>query len=106
MPRTGTPFHNLPMNSTTWINPHIPPDPRFQAVGVTGEEIIAKLRDGRKVTLPLAWSERLTAATREQRHNVVLLDDGELAHWPDVGEFLSAQGILFGTKARLLRREA
>jgi hypothetical protein len=94
------------MDPSTWINPRIPPDPRFRSIGVTADEIIAKLADGRKVSIPLAWSERLSAATREQRHNVQILDDGELAHWPDVDEFLSAQGILYGTKARLLRRPA
>lgn len=92
------------MDPSTWINPHIPPDPRIRTVGVTDEEIILKLQDGRKVSLPLAWSERLSRATREQRHRVEILDDGDLAHWPDVGEFLSAQGVLFGTRARLLRR--
>jgi hypothetical protein len=94
------------MDPNTWINPHIPPDPRIRTIGVTGDEIICKLQDGRKLSLPLAWSALLSGATREQRHNVVILDDGELAHWPDVGEFLSAQGMLYGTKARLLRRPA
>lgn len=94
------------MDPNTWINPHIPPDPRIRSIGVTGDEIICKLQDGRKLSLPLAWSTLLAGATREQRHNVVILDDGELAHWPDVGEFLSAQGMLYGTKARILRRPA
>jgi len=94
------------MDPSTWINSHVPPDPRIRSIGVTEDEIICKYRDGRKLSLPLAWSALLSGATREQRHNVVILDEGELAHWPDVGEFLSAQGMLYGTKARLLRRPA
>lgn len=92
------------MDPSTWINPHIPPDPRIRSLGVTEEEVIARLEDGRKISIPLAWSERLSRATREQRHNFQLLDEGELVYWPDVGEFLSAQGMLYGTKARILRR--
>lgn len=92
------------MDPSTWINPHIPPDPRIRSLGVTEEEVIARLEDGRRIGIPLAWFERLSRATREQRHNFQLLDDGELVYWPDVGEFLSAQGMLYGTKARILRR--
>lgn len=92
------------MDRSTWINSRIPPDPRIRSVGVTDDEIIARYADGRKLTIPLAWSERLSAAPKEQRHRIEILDEGELVHWPDVGEFLSAQGLLHGTRARLLRR--
>ncbi|MDQ3388720.1 MAG: DUF2442 domain-containing protein [Gemmatimonadota bacterium] len=91
--------------TTTWINPHIPPDPRIRSVGVTEEEIIARLHDGRRISIPLAWSEKLAAATRDQRRNFQILDDGELIYWPEADEFLSAQGMLYGTKARIIRRE-
>lgn len=92
------------MDRTTWINPHVPPDPRIRSVGVTDQDIIALLQDGRRISIPLAWSERLSGATREQRHHFEILDDGELVYWPDVDEFLSPLGMLYGTRARLLRR--
>ena len=38
-------------------------DPRIQHVRVTEDEIIAQLADGRVISVPLAWSWRLSEAT-------------------------------------------
>ena len=43
---------------------------------VTQDEIIARLVDGRVVSVPLAWSWRLSAATPAQRANFRLI-----RHW-------------------------
>ena len=42
-------------------------DPRIQDVRVTKDEIIAHLVDGRVISVPLAWSWRLSEATPAQR---------------------------------------
>jgi hypothetical protein len=44
-------------------------DPRIEQVRVAEDEIIAKLVDGRVISVPLAWSWRLTEATPTQRTN-------------------------------------
>lgn len=74
-------------------------DPRAVAVEVTDESIAARLADGRTITVPLAWSWRLSDATPEQRGRWELLGDGVHIHWPDVDEDLSVRGMLDGTPA-------
>ena len=41
--------------------------PVIERVFCDGEHIHAHLADGRELGIPLAWSERLSSATREQR---------------------------------------
>src|SRR2546422_6562992 len=71
-----------------------------QDVQVTDDEIIAKLSDGRVISVPLAWSWRLSEATPAQRANWELIGDGHGVHWPDIDEDLSAEGMLHGVPAR------
>ena len=63
--------------------------PRIKAVQVSDTMITAHLIDGRIISVPLAWSWRLSAATPEQRANFELIADG-----------ISAQGMLTGIPAR------
>ena len=69
-------------------------------VEVTDERITAYLVDGRVISVPLAWSWRLSEATPAQRTNWRLIGDGHGVHWPDVDEDLSADGMLNGVPAR------
>jgi hypothetical protein len=64
------------------------------------EMITAYLVDGRIISVPLAWSWRLAAASPAQRANYEIIGDGEAVHWPDVDEDISADGMLAGTPAR------
>jgi len=73
---------------------------RIDHVEVTAESITAHLTDGRVISVPLAWSWRLSDATAEQRANWELIGDGYGIHWPDVDEDISADGMLNGTPAR------
>ncbi len=75
-------------------------DPRIQEVRVTEDEIIAHLVDGRVISVPLAWSWRLSEATPAQRANFRLIGTGQGIHWPDVDEDLSVEGMLYGIPAR------
>ncbi len=75
-------------------------DPRIQRVRVTKDQIIADLVDGRVISVPLAWSWRLSEATSAQRANFRLIGTGQGVHWPDVDEDLSVEGLLHGTPAR------
>jgi hypothetical protein len=75
------------------------PEPLIKAVTVSDEEIMAILTDGRTISVPLAWSWRLSDATPEQRGNVRLIGAGEGAHWPDIDEDISVWGMLYGMPA-------
>ena len=79
---------------------------RIGHVVVTDETITAHLVDGRVISVPLAWSWRLSDATAAQRANWELIGDGDGVHWPDIDEDLSADGLLNGVPARRLRRGA
>lgn len=74
-------------------------DPRIEEVRVTDDEIVARLADGRVISVPLAWSWRLSEATPKQRANWRLIGTGQGVHWPDVDEDLSVEGMLHGVPA-------
>ena len=75
-------------------------DARIARVEVSDDTITAHLADGRIISVPLAWSWRLSDATPVQRANWRLIGDGYGVHWPEVDEDISADGMLNGTPAR------
>ena len=75
-------------------------EPRIKEIRVTENTITADLVDGRTISVPLAWSWRLSDATPEQRTNYEIIGDGQGVHWPDVDEDISAEGMLTGVPAR------
>ena len=79
---------------------------RILSMTVTEDSIIAELADGRTISVPLAWSWRLSAATVEQRNNFEILGDGEGVHWPDIDEDISVRGMLSGVPARPPKKAA
>ena len=72
---------------------------RIKSVEITDEEIVAHLIDGRTISVPLAWSWRLSEATAEERVHYEIIGDGQGIHWPDIDEDISAEGMLYGTPA-------
>jgi hypothetical protein len=74
-------------------------EPRIVAVEITEDAIVARLADGRTVSVPLAWSWRLSDASLAQRSHFEIIGGGEGVHWPDVDEDISARGMLQGTPA-------
>ena len=76
-------------------------EPRILGVELTEDEIIAHLADGRTISVPLAWSWRLSQATPEQRRNFEIIGNGDGVHWPDIDEDISARGMLHGVSARV-----
>ena len=75
-------------------------DARVREVAVTDDLITFHLIDGRVISVPLAWSWRLSDATPEQRNNWKIIGNGQGVHWPDVDEDLSVEGMFHGTPAR------
>ena len=72
-------------------------------VVISPSEIIARLVDGRVISVSLAWSWRLSEATPKQRSNFRLIGSGQGVHWPDVDEDISVEGMLHGVPAHRLR---
>jgi hypothetical protein len=75
-------------------------EPRIRGIKITTDAITAHLVDGRVISVPLAWSWRLSEATPAQRANFEIIGDGQGVHWPGVDEDISAEGMLYGIPAR------
>jgi hypothetical protein len=73
---------------------------RIQIVSVTEDTITAQLVDGRAISVPLAWSWRLSEATPEQRALFEIIGSGSGIHWPEIDEDISIDGMLHGVPAR------
>ena len=81
-------------------------EPKILSLRVDDDTITACLADGRTIAVPLAWSWRLTNATREQRQHFEIIGSGQGVHWPELDEDLSAEGMLRGVPARPRRQTA
>jgi len=75
-------------------------EPKLLDVRVSEEDIIGFLADGRTVNVPLAWSWRLSEASRKARQNFQIIGGGQGIRWPDVDEDISVEGMLGGLPAR------
>jgi hypothetical protein len=75
-------------------------------VKVAANTITAYLVDGRVISVPLAWSWRLSEATPAQRANFEIIGDGQGVYWPEIDEVISAEGMLHGVPARRPRQSA
>ena len=80
-------------------------EPRLYDIRITEDEIIAFLVDGRTISVPLAWSWRLSEATPEQRQHFEIIGEGTGIHWPDIDEDISVQGMLHGIPAPRTKKE-
>lgn len=65
-------------------------------IEITDNSLILSLRDGRTVSVPLAWYPRLLHGTDEERQNWRLVGGGEGIHWEDLDEDISVENILAG----------
>jgi len=81
------------------MNIAVSSEPRIASLQVTKDEIIAHLGDGRTISVPLAWSWRLSEATPEQRNRFEILGNGQGVHWEELDEDISAWGMLYGIPA-------
>jgi hypothetical protein len=76
-----------------------PQEVKIKKVTVTEDTITAQLMDGRTISVPLAWSWRLSEATPQQRAKWEIIGDGHGVHWPEIDEDISAEGMLCGIPA-------
>lgn len=71
-------------------------EPRAMSARCTADELIVELADGRSLSVPLVWFPRLSAATPDQRSQIVLIGGGDGLRWPAVDEDISVAGLLVG----------
>jgi hypothetical protein len=79
-------------------------DERVVNVKFTRDTLSVDLRDGRTITVPLAWYPRLLNAKVAERKNWRVAGGGYGIHWPDIDEDLSTEGLLRGAPAPRSRR--
>ena len=72
---------------------------KIKDILINEDAITAQLIDGRTISVPLAWSWRLSDATPKQRANWEIIGDGHGVRWPDIDEDISAEGMLHGIPA-------
>jgi hypothetical protein len=72
----------------------IKPDPRAIDVFVTEDMLLVSLADGRELSVPLAWSSRLAAASPAEQANWRLTADGEGIFWPGIDETVVVASLL------------
>src|SRR5271157_2288591 len=74
-------------------------DERVADAKITKDSLSVALRDGRPITVPLAWYPRLFNATAAGRKSWRIAGGGYDIHWPEVDEDLSTEGLLRGAPA-------
>lgn len=74
-------------------------DERVLDVQFSADSLSVNLRDGRVISVPLAWYPHLLRATAAQRKNWKISGGGYGIHWPDIDEDLSTEGLLRGSPA-------
>jgi hypothetical protein len=74
-------------------------DERVVGVKFSKDTFSVSLRDGRTITVPLAWYPRLLNASPAERQNWRVAGGGYGIHWPEIDEDLSTEGLLRGAPA-------
>jgi hypothetical protein len=101
MPETYGRFAGWSSSTATGWSPHgrNTVDPKIQTATVDEEALRVSYRDGRELSVPIAFYWRLADATKEQLQNFEISPSGRGIHWPEIDEDLSAQGLLDGSPA-------
>lgn len=79
-------------------------DTRVDDVRFDADSLIVGLKDGRKISAPLAWFPRLLNASPAELAAFEVAGGGYGIHWPDLDEDLSIDGLLRGAPSVEARR--
>jgi hypothetical protein len=71
-------------------------DVRAENVVIGGDMLTVALKDGRSISVPLAWFPRLMHATPQEKNNWRFIGNNEGIHWPDLDEDISVENLLHG----------
>jgi hypothetical protein len=72
---------------------------RVATVEFADDFLIVGLKDGRRISVPLAWYPRLASASPEALSNWEIIGAGYGLQWPELDEDLSTEGLLRGAPA-------
>lgn len=67
--------------------------PMAETVTVAEDTLTVELRDGRSLSVPLAWFPRLVHATPAERKGWRLIGKGHGIHWDKLDEDISIEGL-------------
>jgi hypothetical protein len=73
---------------------------RIKDITVTEDTITAQLMDGRTISVPLAWSWRLSEATPKQRANLEIIGDGRARIGRTSMRIYQRRKLLYGIPAK------
>lgn len=65
-------------------------------VRISDDTLSVDLRDGRSLSVPLAWYPRLVYGSERERSNWRLIGAGEGIHWSELDEDIRVTGLLEG----------
>lgn len=71
-------------------------------VRITSKRLTVELRDGREISVPMAWFPRLVHAKPRDRRRVEISGFG--MHWPDLDEDINVRSLLLGRRSGESRR--
>jgi Protein of unknown function (DUF2442) len=74
-------------------------EPMAVSAKVTRDTLVVELRDGRVLSVPLAWYPRLAAATASERRRWELIGPGIGIHWPLIDEDVSIEALMAGRRS-------
>ncbi|MBI4505851.1 MAG: DUF2442 domain-containing protein [Chloroflexi bacterium] len=71
---------------------------KVKNVSIGRERLVVDLRDGRTLSVPLAWYPTLVQATPKQLKRWRACGAGTGLHWPELDYHLSVEGLLRGAR--------
>ena len=74
-------------------------EPVAVSAKVARDTLVVELRDGRVLSVPLAWYPRLAAATSTERRRWELIGPGIGIHWPLIDEDVSIEALMAGQRS-------
>ena len=91
-PATKRSTNTITSNPALAIKPEFLPD--LSSVMVTDTMVVCSFEDGRSVSFPTRWSQKLTQATPEQRQAFEF--NAHFIFWDEIDEIVGVRNVLFG----------
>ena len=71
-------------------------EPLASRVTFEADDMCVELKDGRKLTVPLAYFPRLHKAADKQRQNYTISGGGTGLHWEEIDEDICVKSLMMG----------
>jgi hypothetical protein len=73
--------------------------PEATSLIISDDSLTVELRDGRTITVPLAWFPRLLYGKASERKKWKIIGYGKGIHWEDLDEDISTESLLAGRRS-------